>query len=97
MNDFESFWPVYVREHGHPVSRALHVTGTGLSLLLLIALIATGAYAWLWLVPACGYAFAWIGHFVFERNRPATFRHPWWSLRGDLRLFWRTLSGRPLL
>ena len=94
--NFEAFWPSYVREHAHPVSRRLHVVGTGASLTLAAALLATGLYRWLWIVPLCGYGFAWVGHFAFERNRPATFRHPLWSLRGDLRLFWRTVRG-PLL
>jgi len=91
---FDEFYRFYLREHTHPVSRRLHVTGTCLALLLL-ALAAVLRAPWLLLAAAvCGYGFAWAGHFFFERNRPATFTHPWWSLRGDFRLLAETLTGR---
>lgn len=83
---FADFYPYYLQEHRHPVCRRLHVVGTSLALAgLMTALILRN---WLWLLPSIGigYAFAWVGHFAFEKNRPATFRHPWYSLLGDFAL-----------
>lgn len=90
---FHDFYPFYMTEHANPVSRRLHVVGTGLVILALIA----GALVnpWFFLVaPLVGYGFAWVGHFVFEKNRPATFKYPLFSLMGDFRLFFETVSGR---
>ncbi len=90
---FEQFWPYYVGEHSDPTCRALHFIGTTLAL----AALATGALIslrWLWVAPLAGYGFAWIGHFVFEKNRPATFRHPLWSLRGYFRMYRYMWMGR---
>lgn len=84
---FREFYPAYLAEHENPTCRRLHFTGT--SLVLLAITIAAITREWLWLLaaPVLGYGFAWIGHFVFERNRPATFRHPLYSLAGDFVLF----------
>ena len=91
---FDEFWPYYVREHGRAGTRALHFLGTTIALLCLIA-AAVLRTAWpLALAPVAGYGFAWIGHLLVEHNRPASFRHPLWSLRGDLRMFAWTLTGR---
>jgi hypothetical protein len=94
FRSFENFYPFYLGEHAHRTSRRLHFTGTSIAILLLLAALAT---RWWWLMaaaPAQGYAFAWIGHFFFEHNKPATFKHPWLSLRGDCRLWWEMLTGR---
>ncbi|MBX2988943.1 MAG: DUF962 domain-containing protein [Bdellovibrionaceae bacterium] len=91
---FEEFWPHYLREHRHPLSRRLHFIGTSLSLLILILSLITGFW---WGLPAAvvsGYAFAWVGHFFIEKNRPATFTHPWWSLRGDFKMWFLILRGK---
>jgi hypothetical protein len=56
--------------------------------------IASGQWRWLWLAPLCGYGFAWIGHYVFEKNRPATFRHPLYSLAGDWVMYGQMLRGK---
>ncbi|MDX3907175.1 MAG: DUF962 domain-containing protein [Pigmentiphaga sp.] len=91
---FDAFYRFYLAEHAHPVCRRLHVVGTGLAVLLLILAVALRNP---WLVPGallCGYGLAWIGHFGFQKNRPATFSYPWWSLAGDFRLLAETLSGR---
>jgi hypothetical protein len=90
---FEEFWPYYVGEHRKASTRALHVAGTHLSLgcLVLAALVSPW---WLLAGLVGGYGLAWIGHFVFEHNRPATFRYPLWSLRGDLRMLRLTWAGR---
>jgi len=90
--NFEEFWPYYVDQHRNAVSRRLHFTGT---LLMLLCLAAMPFYPpALLAAPVAGYGLAWIGHFVFERNRPATFGHPWWSLRGDLRMCRLILLGK---
>ena len=94
MRTFAEFWPHYVRDHSHRGNRRLHFVGTLLVLLLALAAPATG-YWWLALaLPVVGYGFAWIGHFLLERNRPATFRHPFWSLAADFKMFALMLIGR---
>ncbi len=92
IESFEAFWPYYLREHAHPVNRALHVAGTGAAL----ATLAAAAFNPLLLpcVPVVGYAAAWVGHYLVEKNRPATFTYPLWSLRGDLRMFRLAVTGR---
>ncbi len=92
MKSFEAFWPHYLGEHLHPINRALHFTGTTLVYLILLAGIVD-SWHWTALAPLVGYGFAWGGHFFVERNRPATFTHPLWSLRGDFRMHWRMASG----
>jgi hypothetical protein len=92
IESFEAFWPYYLREHAHPVNRALHLAGTGAALATLAA--STVNSMLLPLVPVVGYGPAWIGHFVIEKNRPATFTYPLWSLRGDLRMFRLAVTGR---
>jgi hypothetical protein len=91
---FREFYPFYLEEHRHPVSRRLHVIGTTLALVLLLAALADTRW---WLVPLAlvpGYALAWVGHFFFEHNRPATFKHPLYSLAGDLVMLRDVLKGR---
>lgn len=93
LKTFEDFWPHYLGEHRHPANRVLHVVGTTI-VYGLLALSAFDTARWLLLAPVVGYGFAWVGHFFVEHNRPATFTHPLWSLRGDFRMHARTLSGR---
>jgi hypothetical protein len=83
---FEEFWPFYVAQHLDPVNRALHFLGTSLALGALAA-VATLSPWWALAVPLVGYGPAWAGHFFFEKNKPATFRYPLWSLRGDLLMY----------
>ena len=90
---FRDFYPFYLSEHRNTVSRRLHVVGTGLVLALATAGLARDRRL-LPLVPVAGYGFAWLGHFLFEKNRPATFRYPLFSLLGDFRLFFETATGR---
>lgn len=92
FRSFDEFWPFYLSQHRHPGSRALHVIGTALALgCLVLGFVAP----WCWvLAPLVGYGFAWAGHFLLEKNRPATFGHPLWSLRGDFKLLRLTLVGR---
>jgi hypothetical protein len=89
---FEEFWTYYVGEHRKASTRALHVAGTHLGLACL-PLAALWSPWWLLAAPVFGYGLAWAGHFLFEHNRPATFRYPLWSLRGDLRMLRLTWSG----
>lgn len=91
---FAEFYPFYLSEHRNVVSRRLHVVGTTLAALLLVAAVLT-MQGWLVAVALVqGYAFAWVGHFFFEHNRPATFQYPLFSFMGDWRLWWETLSGQ---
>src|SRR5579872_7012890 len=91
---FEQFWPYYVGEHSDPRCRWLHFTGTTLALAAAVVVGVSISRRWLWLAAVAGYGFAWIGHFAFEKNRPATFRHPLWSLRGDFRMYRYMWMGR---
>lgn len=94
FRSFRDFYPFYLGEHQNPTCRRLHFVGTALLLLTLVAAIATQRWRLLWLLPVLGYGFAWVGHFAFEHNRPATFRHPWSSLAGDFAMFRDMLLGR---
>ncbi len=91
---FREFYPFYLGEHTNRICRRLHFVGSSLVLIVLIAACATAHWMWLWLLPVIGYGCAWIGHFFFEKNRPATFTHPLYSFAGDWVMFAQMLSGR---
>jgi len=91
---FREFYPFYLSEHSHRVSRRLHFIGSCGVLLLLAWTIYTGNARWLLAALFCGYGFAWVGHFFFEKNRPATFQHPFYSFAGDWVMFVDVLRGR---
>jgi hypothetical protein len=91
---FEDFWPHYVHAHRDPRNRALHYAGTTAVLGTVATAALTFNPGWLLLTPIVGYGPAWLGHFVFEKNRPATFKHPLWSLRGDLKMYFLALRGQ---
>lgn len=94
FKSFSDFYPFYLSEHSNKTCKQVHFIGTVGVISLLIATILTGNLFLLWFVPLSGYGFAWIGHFGFEKNRPASFKYPLYSLRGDFVMFWHLLSGR---
>jgi hypothetical protein len=94
FSSFAEFFPFYLAEHENRMSRRLHVVGTTLALVVLLYAIFAQRWALILLAVVVGYAFAWVGHFFFEKNRPATFKHPLYSLMGDWRLWFETLTGR---
>jgi hypothetical protein len=94
FQSFSAFYPHYIHEHSNRTCRRIHVVGSGLVLVVLAVAIVTLNPWWLLAMPLVGYGFAWAGHFFFEKNRPATFRYPLWSLMGDWRMFWEVVSGR---
>lgn len=91
---FADFWPYYVSEHLHPVSRALHVLGSAVVLTLGVMAWVTQQWWLLLVAPLGGYGLAWIGHFGFERNRPATFKYPMLSLLSDWVMIYKILTGQ---
>lgn len=91
---FSEFYPFYLSEHANPVSRRLHFIGSCGVLAFVVASFVTRDARWLLGAPLCGYGFAWVGHFMFEKNRPATFKHPLYSLMGDWVMFKDILTGR---
>ena len=91
---FREFYPFYLSEHSNRTSRRLHVSGTLLALALAGGALLSGRLGLLWAVPVAGYAFAWTGHYFFEKNTPATFTHPLYSLRGDFTMLYEVLTGR---
>ena len=90
---FAAFYPYYIHEHSNRTCRRIHVVGTGLVILSWILGLTVSLW-WFAAGPVIGYGFAWVGHFFFEKNRPATFQYPLWSLMGDFRLFFETISGK---
>lgn len=94
FNSFAEFYPYYLAEHSNRTCRRLHLTGTLLVVVLLLYTVVTGQWMLLWLLPVLGYGFAWVGHFFFEKNKPATFSHPLYSFIGDWVMAWQMLTGK---
>ena len=91
---FREFYPFYLSEHANRTSRRLHFIGScGAIAFVCLALVQRNAW-WLLAALLCGYAFAWVGHFFFEKNRPATFKHPFYSFVGDWAMFKDILTGK---
>ncbi|MDQ3288428.1 MAG: DUF962 domain-containing protein [Pseudomonadota bacterium] len=94
FSSFAEFYPFYLSEHSNRTSRRLHFVGSCGVLILLAIAIVMGDARWVLAALVCGYGFAWVGHFLFEKNRPATFRHPVYSFLGDWAMFRDILTGR---
>lgn len=94
FSDFKSFYPFYLSEHQNITCRRLHFIGSSLVLITIAISIISKQWHLLWLLPVIGYGFAWIGHFIFEKNRPATFKYPLYSLWGDWVMFKDILVGK---
>jgi hypothetical protein len=92
--NFREFYPFYLGEHADRRCRRMHFLGSWLVIATLVVAVATANGWWLVAAPACGYGCAWIGHFAFEHNKPATFRYPLYSLLGDWVMFADILRGR---
>ena len=93
-DSFPEFYGFYLGEHTNRISRRLHFLGSTLALFCLLALVMTWNPLWILAAVLCGYGFAWIGHFFFEKNRPAAFKQPIFSFMGDWKMYWETLTGR---
>ena len=91
---FSDFYPYYLQEHRDSTCRRLHFIGTTLVVLIGAFALLSGHWRLLWLVPLAGYSFAWVGHFFFEKNRPATFKHPFYSLVADWVMYRDMLIGK---
>lgn len=94
FRSYAEFWPHYLREHASPVTRGVHVAGTVIGVALFLAGLLSGSLSLVLAGVVSGYLFAWGSHMLVERNRPATFTHPLWSLGSDLRMAWLFLTGR---
>lgn len=93
----KEFYPFYLTEHQNRISRRLHFIGTALTLISLILFFFTLNWRFFALAPVLGYGFAWVGHFFFEKNKPATFEYPAYSLASDFILFFDILKGKQKL
>lgn len=94
IKTFQEFYRFYLSEHRDKTCRRLHFVGTFLVFIMaFIAIISENAWLWL-VVPLMGYGFAWVGHYFFEKNQPATFKYPLWSLISDFKMFFQLLFGR---
>lgn len=91
---FADFYPYYLQEHRDSTCRRLHFIGTSLVILILAFAVLSANWTLLWVLPLAGYTFAWVGHFFFEKNRPATFKHPFYSLLGDFVMYKDMLRGK---
>lgn len=93
FSSFAEFYPFYLSEHSNRLCRRLHFIGSSLVVAVVVLALLSGQLRWLWLAPLAGYGCAWIGHYGFEKNRPATFKHPLYSLLGDWVMYGQMLRG----
>lgn len=98
FNSLAEFYPYYLQEHQEGGCRASHLVGSFTVLLLLGWILSTGNFGMIWVCLLAGYGPAWFGHMVFEKNRPATFKHPLYSFASDWWMMKDIVTGRiPLL
>lgn len=91
---FRDFYPYYLSQHTNPTCRVLHFIGSSIVLAALVVTFITSNAWWLAAMPLAGYGFAWVGHFFFEKNRPATFTYPLYSFAGDWVMYCQLLMGK---
>ncbi len=94
FDHFEEFYPFYLSEHRNSICKIMHFFGMCCAQATLVGILLTGRWHQIWILPIFGYGFAWVGHFVFEKNKPASFKFPAYSLRGDFHLWYDLLTGR---
>jgi hypothetical protein len=94
ITNYSDFWDFYVSEHANPLNRLLHFIGTSLAMLLLVWFSINGMWFYTPLCLICGYGFAWIGHFFIEKNKPASFRYPFWSFISDYVMLFYMITGQ---
>lgn len=91
---FSEFYPFYLSQHQSRLCRRAHFLGSSSALAALVQFGASRDPVWLLVALASGYGAAWIGHFVFEKNRPASFSQPLYSLMADWVMYWQMLTGK---
>ena len=96
IRTYREFWPYYLAQHRNATCRRLHFAGSTGALGLLAGACALHTALLVAAAPVVGYGMAWIGHAFFERNRPATFSYPWWSLRADFEMYLKMWRRRKL-
>jgi hypothetical protein len=94
FNSFREFYPYYLEEHSKPATKLLHFIGTAISIGMLSRMVQTGDLIYFLYALLAGYGFAWVAHFFIEKNKPATFTYPFYSLIGDYKMFWEILSKK---
>ena len=93
FQSFSAFYPYYIHEHSNRTCRRIHVVGSACVIGVAVMGVVVNPW-WFLAMPVVGYGAAWVGHFFFEKNRPATFKYPLWSLMGDWRMFFETVTGK---
>jgi len=91
---FAEFYPYYLSEHANVTCRRLHFFGSVFGLYCLVMILTTFNFSWLIAALLVGYGCAWVGHFFFEHNKPATFEYPLYSFMGDWKMFWEILTRK---
>ena len=94
IETYEEFYKLYLQQHSNTICRLLHVIGTTIVIALTLTAIYHRQPKLFIMVPLAGYGFAWIGHLFFQKNKPATFKYPLWSLKSDFRMYFDILSGK---
>jgi len=92
--NYAEFWDFYLSEHSLPMTRTLHFIGTSLGIALAVFFVASGQWYFFPVFFIIGYGFAWFAHFVIEKNKPASFRFPFWSFISDFKMMWYMATGR---